>query len=457
MSRQVFGSLAVIGTLMLGACGMIYQSPGVNPLLADSDGKVRVLPITPESVMVANRSTYQPKELPSVFFANAGGGSLQPGAGATPEPVIDYQNRPGALETRVPPAIPASAYTIGVGDVLLLATPQTGSTVEQLTGLLAASNSRQGYTVQDDGAIAIPNVGRVQVAGMTLEEAENQLFQRLVENQIDPTFSLEVSEFNSKRVSIGGAVAQPAVAPITLKPLYLEEALAAAGGVTAADLDYASVRIYRDGTIYQIPLRELYSDRSLARIQLTDGDAVFVDTEYELDLAQAYFEERIRLAEFQQDARIAALNELNAEVSIRRSALEETRDNYMTRLELDSVDRDYVYLTGEVGSQSRYPLPFGRTATLADAVYSSEGVPTRTGNVAEIYVLRGSPDPREFGALTAWQLDGRNAANFLLATRFQLRPNDVIFVAEQPVTKWNRVITQITPSLINTAAAQSLN
>ena len=52
---------------------------------------------------------------------------------------------------------------------------------------------------------------------------------------------------------------------------------------------------------------------------------------------------------------------------------------------------------------------------------------------------------------------GRNAANFLLATRFQLRPNDVIFVAEQPVTKWNRVITQITPSLINTAAAQSLN
>ena len=206
---------------------------------------------------------------------------------------------------------------------------------------------------------------------MTLEEAENQLFQRLVENQIDPTFSLEVSEFNSQRVSIGGAVAQPAVAPITLKPLFLEEALAAAGGVTAADLDYASIRIYRDGTIYQIPLRELYSDRSLARIQLTDGDAVFVDTEYELDLAQAYFEERIRLAQFQQDARIAALNELNAEVSIRRSALEETRDNYMTRLELDSVDRDYVYLTGEVGSQSRYPLPFGRTATLADAVYSS--------------------------------------------------------------------------------------
>ncbi|MBR9766785.1 MAG: polysaccharide export protein, partial [Rhodobacteraceae bacterium] len=376
MSRQVFGSLAVIGTLMLSACGVAYKSPGVNPLAGDAGSKVRVLEITPESVMVANRSTYSPKELPSVFFATAGGGSTPRGAGATPEPVIDYQNRPGALETRVPPALPEVPYTIGVGDVLLLATPQMGSTVEQLTGLLAASNARQGYTVQDDGAIAIPNVGRVQVSGMTLEEAESRLFQRLVENQIDPTFSLEVSEFNSKRVSIGGAVAQPAVAPITLKPLYLEEALAAAGGVTAADLDYASVRIYRDGTIYQIPLRELYSDRSLARIQLTDGDAVFVDTEYELDLAQAYFEERIRLAQFQQDARVAALNELTAEVNIRRGSLSEARDNYMTRLELDSVDRDYVYLTGEVGQQSRYPLPFGRAASLADALYSSSGVPT---------------------------------------------------------------------------------
>ncbi|AWI86785.1 sugar transporter (plasmid) [Alloyangia pacifica] len=410
--------------------------------------------ITPETVLAANRSGYSPKQLPAVFFANAGGGSTQRGAGAVPDPVVDYQPRPDMLETRVPPAVPEAPYTIGVGDVLLLATPQTGSTVEQLTGLLAASNSRQGYTVQDDGAIAIPNVGRVQVAGTTLEEAENRLFQRLVENQIDPTFSLEVAEFNSKKVSIGGAVAQPAVAPITLTPLYLDEALAAAGGITAEDLDYASVRIYRDGTIYQIPLRELYSSSRLSRVQLTDGDAVFVDTEYTLDRAQAYFEERIRLAEFRQDARIAALNELNAEVNIRRGALAEERENYMTRLELDSVDRDYVYLTGEVNKQARYPLPFGRTATLADALYSNDGVPTRTGNVAEIYVLRGSPDPREFGALTAWHLDGRNAANFLLATRFELRPNDVVFVAEQPVTRWSRVVTQITPSLITSTAAQ---
>lgn len=453
MIRALIVTVALAG---LSGCGIAYNSPSVNPV-RDGETKVRVVSITPESVLAANRTAYRPKELPAVFFQTAGYGSGTRGAGVLPEAVFDPTQKPSGLETRVPPPANPGPYRIGIGDVLLLATPQVGSTVEQLTGLLAASNARQGYTVQDDGTIAIPNVGRVQVAGMTLEESEAQLFQRLVENQIDPTFSLEIAEFNSKKVSIGGAVAQPAVAPITLTPLYLDAALAAAGGITVEDQDYASVRLYRNGTLYQIPLRELYSNTGLRRIQLIDGDSVFVDTEYELDLAQSYFEQQIRIAEFGQEARIAALNELEAEVSIRRGALNEERENYQTRLDLDSVERDYVYLTGEVDAQSRYPLPFGKTASLADALYSNGGIPTQTGNVKEIYVLRGSPDPRDFAAVTAWRLDGRDATNFLLATRFELRPNDIVFVAEQPVTRWGRVITQITPSLITSGVNAASN
>ena len=155
--------------------------------------------------------------------------------------------------------------------MVLLATPRAAGSVEQLTGLLAAQNARQGYTVQDDGSINIPDVGRVRIAGLTIEDAEAALFQRLVENQIDPTFSLEISEFNSRRVSIGGAVSQPTVVPVTLTPLYLEEALAAAGGITVEDQDYASIRLYRDGTLYQIPLSQLYSRASLTKTRLLPG------------------------------------------------------------------------------------------------------------------------------------------------------------------------------------------
>lgn len=436
--------------VVLSSCGVAYQSPGVEAGLSD-DAKVRVVTITPQTALVANRSEYRPQTLPAIFSQTAGGGSGLRGAGATPIAAFEAEQRPAALEMRVPPAVKQGAYRIGVSDVLLLATPQAGSTVEELSGLLAAQNRRQGYTVQDDGAIAIPDVGRIPLSGLTLEEAEAELFQRLVENQIDPSFSLEIAEFNSKKVSIGGAVAAPTVAPITLRPLYLDEALTAAGGVTVADQDYASVRIYRDGSLYQIPLNELYSKTSLRRIQLIEGDSVFVDTAYELEQAARYFEEQIRIAELRQSGRVAAISALNSEVALRRNSLNEARSNFKTKLELGDVKRDYVYLAGEIKTQTRYSLPFGQKATLADALYDAGGgIPTETGNIREIYVLRGSTDPREFAAITAWRLDARNAAKLLLATRFELRPNDVIFVAEQPITRWARVIRQITPTLITT-------
>ena len=176
---------------------------------------------------------------------------------------------------------------------------------------------------------------------------------------------------------------------------------------------------------------QIYSDQGLAKLPLKDGDSIFVDTQFQLDQAQAYFEQQIQVAELKQSSRLAALSELRTEVDLRRGALVEQRQNYLARLDLDSVPRDYVYLTGEVKTQSRYPLPFGRPATLADALYGAGGgVPTRTGNVREIYVLRASPDPRDLGAVTAWQLDGRAVTNLTLATRFQLRPNDIIFVGQ---------------------------
>jgi polysaccharide export outer membrane protein len=89
---------------------------------------------------------------------------------------------------------------------------------------------------------------------------------------------------------------------------------------------------------------------------------------------------------------------------------------------------------------------------LADIVYGGGGIPTETGNPSNIYVLRPSNDPAEFGAVTAWHLDARNAVNISLATRMEMRPNDIVFVEEQPITKWNRVVRQLVPSLLTTPA-----
>ncbi|WP_375174414.1 polysaccharide biosynthesis/export family protein [Pseudooceanicola sp.] len=444
--------IVLFGLLALSGCGVAYVSPKV----VDNE-TVTIVEMTPDTIRAANASDYRPKDLPAVFYSQAGGPSAGRGVGALPQPSVAPQQRPEALAFREPPQVPMRPYEIGVGDVLLLATRGNSTTVEELSGLLAAQNRRQGYTVQDDGAIAIPEVGRVMVAGKTLEEAETMLFQRLVENQIDPAFSVEIAEFNSQRVAIGGAVAQPTIVPITLTELTLDQALSAAGGIASKDLDYASIRIYRDGALYQIPLTTYLAQPKLQKKRLAAGDSVFVDTEYELDRARAYFEEQIQLAQYRQSARTQALAELQAEMDIRRQALQEQRDNFNNRIELDGVDRDYVYLTGEVTTPSRYPMPFERQSSLADALYSSGGFSSSTANPSQIYVLRGSDDPAAFGTVTAYRLDARNAVNLTLATRFEMRPNDVVFVAEQPITRWNRVVQQIVPSLLTSGATAVAN
>ncbi|PID35306.1 MAG: sugar transporter [Rhodobacterales bacterium] len=416
----------------------------------ESGDQVEVVRLTSQTVAAANASSYVPRKLPAAFFSNAGAGGGMRGIGAMPQGATDAQRRPGAMETRLPPAVEAGAYRIGVGDVVLLATKSGASTVAELSGLLAAQNRRQGYTVQDDGAIAIPDVGRVVLGGLTLEEGEAELFQALVENQIDPSFSLEIAEFNSQRVAVGGAVAKPTVVPISLAPLTLEQAILAAGGVGKADRDYTSIRIYRNGTIYQIPLNVYLKTPAVQKTQLIGGDSLFVDTEYEYEKAQAFFKEQIQLGNYRSAQRNAALTELQTEVALRRDALNEARETFQARLALEGVERDYVYLVGEVKTPGRFALPFGHKASLADALLDKAGLSSETGNPAQIYVLR---DRDGDGQVTALHLDARNAVNFLLATRLEMRPNDVVFIAEQPITSWNRLIQQFVPSLISTGVA----
>lgn len=439
--------LALTLVLGLAGCGVAYISPSVTEGVT-AGATVRVVPMTAETTLAANRSDYAPKTIPAAFYQTAGTTGPRT-LGALPTAVTEAERRPMMLETRLPPEVKNTPYRIGTGDVLRI------SMKAERTETGVADPDRQTYTVQDDGAIAIPDVGRVRLSGLTIEAAESAIFQALVENRIDPSFSLEISEYNSRKVSIGGAVSNPGLLRLDASALFLDQALQKAGGVTAGDTEYTSVRLYRDGRLYQIPLDELYSERRLQNIRLLDGDSIFVDNEFNLARAQAYFQEQIELKRLQQSARSAALNELQTEISLQRAAIQDRQSNFKEQAQLGAVDRDYVFLTGEVKNQTRFVMPFARKSYLADALFAAEGFNTRTANPNEIYVLRGSPDPLEFAGITAYQLKSSNAAAMVLATRFELRPNDVIFIAEQPVTRWNRVISQITPQIVTLGVDQA--
>ncbi len=448
MISSLLRSFALVTVIATTGCGVSYQSPKV---IEREDGSpVTVVPLSAATVSRANASPYTPRSLPSVFYAAASGGSAATGVGALPASPYLPTTNPKQQDFRPLPDVSPAPYRIGVGDVLLLATRGTGSTVEQLSGLLAAQNQRQGYTVRDDGSIAIPEIGPVQLSGLTVQEAEDRLFQVLVENQIDPSFSLEVAEFHSKRVAVGGAVKNPSLVPITLNTLTLSEALTAVGDTSLRDKEFATIRIYRDGNLYQIPLTLYLERQDLQKKVLLNGDAIFVDTSYDLDRAMEFYQSKIDVISLRTSAKSAALQALETEISLRRDALDERRQLFELREKLGAEKRDYVYLTGEVKNQSRFPLPYQQQATLADVLYVDGGFDTTTGDPSQIYVLRADSKSSDIGQITAYHLNAQNAADMIIATRLQMRPNDVVFIEEQEITKWSRALQQLFPSLIRT-------
>ncbi len=437
---------------VLTGCGIVYTSPSVQKTASAEAtvGEITIIELDAAAVRTANSSAYTPRKLPRAYSSVSRFYTGDVPVAALPEAVHSPELRPGSVTMHLPVSTPQTPYKIGITDVLLLSTPGSSAALAALPGLLAAQESRQGYTVQDDGSIAIPDVGRVQVAGLTLEEAEADIFKALVTKQVDPTFSLEISQFNSQRAVIGGAVAKSALLPITLKPLYLEEALATVGGPTG-DPEFITIRIYRDGQLYQIPLKDLNSAKLLGKVRLEDGDMIYFDTEYDLNKAQAYFSEQIQLQTLRRGEQDRALAKMQQELDIRQTQLDDARANFAAKLGLGAIERDYVFLTGEL-TQSRVPLPFEIRATLADVLYDKGGVSKIVGDMAEIFVLRSSGKALGQG-VTAYHLNAQNAVNLVLATQMELRPNDIIFVSEQPITKWKRSVDQLLPSLFNLTAA----
>ena len=78
--------------------------------------------------------------------------------------------------------------------------------------------------------------------------------------------------------------------------------------------------------------------------------------------------------------------------------------------------------------------------SLAEALYDQGGtIIVGQSDTSQLFVIRELIEKN----IVAYHLDSSNPARLTLATRFELRPNDIIFVAPQFVTNYNRALMQI--------------
>ena len=430
------GKTSLIASLVLfvAACGPTYNPSGIGPInsseLTDTNPLVvEVIRLNPSSINQANKTPYNARKLPTWFQSVA----------ETPPPASKMRALSPAqpsyeisTETKLPPDLRPIPYRIGSGDVIIIkTTPLTANETGAFNG------GFQGFTVNLDGLVDLPILGAVKISGLTTNEAKNLLEMHSKAQGFNQSLELRVSEYKSSRVAISGQVRNPMLASLNDKPLYLDEALLIAGGTTTRSAKNTLIQIYRETKTYQILESQLYA-QDVQKIPLQNDDRIHVIDIRNFDEKRIAFDEEVRAIDLQNRLADRSWNQ-------QRAALGDARNNYLTALNLGGVNRDFVYLAGAVTVQGRFTLPFERGAVMADALYfEARGLERIDGDPKHIYLIRGNEDGSK---VAAYWLDAQNAANLVMATRLELRPRDIIYGSNQPVTNWNRTVQGILPTL----------
>ena len=99
--------------------------------------------------------------------------------------------------------------TTAVGD-LPLPNDYKISLRDQLTVILSGSkNAVYNLNVKLDGTILFPELGSINVAGLTFGDVKNKLTQKIEDSYIGVSIDVSISNLSAKKITIVGAVKSP--------------------------------------------------------------------------------------------------------------------------------------------------------------------------------------------------------------------------------------------------------
>jgi len=143
---------------------------------------------------------------------------------------------------------------------------------------LPATEGRNVSVVGADGTIGLAFLGRLTVAGKTLDEVRDMLASRYAEVVDNPQVDVELAACNSKYVHVEGEVTSPGRRSLCVQTSTLAEVLAT-GSEWPTNADLSRIILARRGEMYAIDFRPNAPGGSSARnVLLEDGDEIFVPT-----------------------------------------------------------------------------------------------------------------------------------------------------------------------------------
>ena len=240
------------------------------------------------------------------------------------------------------------------------------------------------YTISPTGDVTIPYVGQVVVNDKTKEEAQEFINNVLKGFYQEPETIVKIEQYNSAYVYITGAINRPLSILLSEQPLKILDALIKAGYIKDQK-SYAKTALLRRGKeVFEIDLYELLNN-----------------------------------------------NNTDLDIYLRKDDV----------LHVSESDTDQAYAFGEFTTSG--PISVYKDLTLTELL-ATKGINKATAKTKNIYILR--EDLTKYLHVDIYTINLNNPAAFIAANNFHILPNDIVFIPQTNLVKWNNVISLLTPS-----------
>lgn len=248
--------------------------------------------------------------------------------------------------------------------------------------ILSEDIKKNSSVIDSKGQILLENIGTIHAEGDTLKQLTVKIGKILSKKGLSSNFRVDITGFNSKKAYLLTEAGSSAI-PLTDKRITLRELVLKNNSAISSKSDLSLYILHRNDKKFQISSEYLLSPKT-QEIIVQDGDQINL--------------ERLKYKPGQ------------------------------------------VFALSGIGNANIVSIDPSNRETLADVLFVDDGALINSfAQRSEVYLLRGK------NPVNAYHLDTQNVSRILIAAKTELRPNDIIFVAERPIISFNRVLSEINP------------
>ena len=236
--------------------------------------------------------------------------------------------------------------------------------------------------VDNEGSVVFEGIGKIKAEGRSLGELISEI-NTIIQKVpgSQNAFQVRITKFASQSAIVSIPGKAGLVVPITDTPTTLAKVLTQ-NGLNIDGNNITRIKLKRGSDTFKFTLDALI-DTTIPKVYLRNGDRVAVDV-------LPY-----------KDNKVFVLGGISPQIFKINPAIRET---------------------------------------LADILFTAGGtLSSSSAKRSEVYLLRGN------NPVVAYHLDAQSPTRLIVADAMELRPNDILYVAEQPIMSFNRTLATILP------------